>query len=230
MNTRARRKLDRLVRQYDIKAKFPCLREVEKTLWRVDAIANRRAGGYGVRNRDILIGIPLEQWISANLGWSFPCIEALRLIRRCVNWPFGRIIDVGAGFGLWTRVLQQEFGPEKAIGLDPNSNSSLVIRTTFSDWCNETGGSTSNDILFASWLPCKNQEGDTLGLQILDKVSACQPFIYVGSGPRGPTGTTGFYDRLAIEFDEVATEPLPRVDKSVFQRDFLRIYERKREN
>ena len=230
MNKKAQRKLKRLVRRYDCKDQFPRLHEVEKTLWKVNAIANRRGGGYWFKNRAPLIEIPLEQWTSVNIGWSFPCIEALRLIRRCLNRPFHRIIDVGAGFGLWTRVLEREFGAAKVIGLDPNSNSSLVIRTTLGDWCNKTGGPTSDDILFASWLPCENQEGDTLGLQILDKVSACQPFIYVGSGPRGPTGTTDFYDRLAVEFVEVASEPMPRVDESDFPRDFLRIYNQKRDN
>lgn len=227
MNKRASRTLNKLILRYRRKSHFPSLFEVEKTLWRAAAIANRGGGGYWFKKRELLVPFHLEQWTSVNLGWSFPCVEALRLIRRCIHSPLGRIIDVGAGIGLWTRALQQEFGEENVIGLDPRSNSAGVLRTTFSDWCEDTSGPTREDVLFASWLPCEFQEGNSLGMQILDAVKDTQPFVYIGSGSNGPSGTTEFHNRLATEFEEYATEPLPRIDEAVFPRDFIRLYWRK---
>ena len=145
-----------------------------------------------------------------------------------MQWPSGRIIDIGAGCGLWTKVLKGEFGSDKVIGLDPIPQSEDVIQTTFSDWCDKTGGPEEADLLFASWLPCHGQDGAHLGPQILDSIQADhQTFAYVGSGPNGPVGTQELYDRLGLEFDEYATEPLPRVYPSVFPRDFIRTYRRK---
>ena len=84
------------------------------------------------------------------------------------------------------------------------------------------------DLLFASWLPCQHREGCDLGHQILDRITADgQTFVDVGSGPYGPVGTKEPYDRLGVEFDEYATEPLPRLRPSVFPRDFIRAYRRK---
>jgi len=126
-------------------------------------------------------------------------------------------------------VLKHAFGPDRVVGLDPMSASDDVLQTDFSDWCDETGGPEDADLLFASWLPCQHQEGFELGHQILDRIIADdQTFVYVGSGPYGPVGTKDLYDRLGAEFDEYATEPLPRVYPSVFPRDFIRAYRRKR--
>jgi len=90
-----------------------------------------------------------------NLGWSFPCAEAVELICRFIWWPCGRVIDIGAGRGLWTKVLMRAFGSDKVVGLDPEPRSDDLLQATFSDWCDETGGPEDADLLFASWLPAK---------------------------------------------------------------------------
>ena len=227
MNRRALGKLEKLQQRYG-KQELPCLDEVEKLLWSASNINNQRLRSFWSTNRQLIFPENIEHWTSSNFGWSFPCCEAIRLIRRCIDWPIGRIIDIGAGRGLWTQALRREFGIEKVIGLDPESTTNLVLQCTFESWCDETGGPEPNDVLFASWLPCQQQSGDTLGLHILDRVTTSQPLIYVGSGPYGPAGTQDFYDHLSLEFEEYASEPLPRIDRSVFPRDFIRIYKRKR--
>lgn len=103
-----------------------------------------------------------------------------------------------------------------------------MLRAAFTDWCDETGCPEAADLLCASWLPCQDQDGFELGNQILDRIVVeDQTFVYVGSGPSGPAGTKDFHDRLGVEFDEYATEPLPRVCQSVFPRDFIRAYRRR---
>ena len=229
MNKRAMRRHSHLARQYENSRTIPLLKDVETALWCAGSVADRPLGGYWPRGPAPLSSSNIEHWTSRKLGWSFPCAEAVALIRRFFQWPCGRVIDIGAGSGLWTRVLKRAFGSDKVIGLDPASTSDDVLQATFSDWCDETGGPKHADLLFASWLPCQGQEGSDLGHQILDRIVADdQILVYVGSGPSGPVGTKDFYHRLGVEFEEYATESLPRVYPSVFPRDFIRAYQRKR--
>ncbi len=125
-------------------------------------------------------------------------------------------------------MLAGAFGADRVVALDPCAKADAVLPTTFSHWCDQTGGPRHGDVLFASWLPCSGQAGSDLGPQILDRVLADHhTFVYVGSGPSGPVATTDFYDRLGVEFAEYASEPLPRIYRSVFPRDFIRVYHRK---
>ena len=168
-----------------------------------------------------------EGWTSNNLGWSFPCSEAVGLVRRYFDSSSGRVIDVGAGFGLWTKVLRRTFCSERVIGLDPTPKGEGIIEASFENWCERTEGPREDDLILASWLPCSGQTGSDLGPQILDRIQSGQPFVYIGSGPHGPTGTKEFYDRLGREFVEYAAEPMPRIYPGVFPRDFARVYFRK---
>ena len=224
MNGRAIATLRRLAERYEGERGVPGLNEVEAALWRAGSLARRRVGGFRLRDRGPALSSDIEGWTSQNLGWSFPCAEAVGLIRRMVDWPCGRVVDIGAGCGLWTRVLKREFGADRVVGLDPEPKGDSVIATTFEDWCEDTGGPGETDVLLASWLPCEGQSGDDLGLRVLDSMRSRQTLVYVGSGPNGPVGTEEFYDRLGRELEEYATEPLPRVCRSVFPRDFARAY------
>ena len=221
MNNRALRVLHRLSRRYDDhRRELPKLIEVERLLWRAHTYAKQRLHGYWPLKNGFSSLHNLESWTARNLGWSFPCLEACRLIRRVGSSSTGRIVDIGAGLGLWTKVLQREFGTDKVIGLDPNSSNEYVIQCSFLDWCRSSTGANDDDIFFASWLPCKGQDGESLSVQILDRVQSGQHFIYVGSGPKGPVGTRDFYEKLAAEFEECASEPLPRVYPAVFPQRF----------
>ena len=228
LNRRAIATLEQLTKRYENDRKIPSLNEVEDALWRAGDVTNRPLQGFWRWPRGRGWGSSdIENWTLNNLGRSFPCAEAAGLIGRYLDWSSGRIIDIGAGFGLWTKVLKRRFGSEKVIGLDPEHNNECVIETTFRDWCENTGGLRDGDVALASWLPCSSQLGADLGLQILDCIQAGQTLVYIGSGPRGPTGTKEFYDRLGREFEEHSTEPLPRICRSIFPRDFARAYHRK---
>ena len=229
MNKRAIRRLGRLTKRYENHRTVPALKDVEAALWHAGKLADRKFGGYWPWGSASHRASNIERWTSQDLGWSFPCAEAVALIQRFLQWPSGRIIDVGAGRGLWTKVLRRAFGSDRVVGLDPESTSGDVLQVAFNNWCEETGGPEDSDLLFASWLPSRDQDGSDLGHQILDRIAADdQIFMYVGSGPCGPSGTKDFHDRLGVEFDECASEPLPRVRPSVFPRDFIRAYRKKR--
>ena len=163
MNKRAIRRLTHLVRRYENRHTIPLLKDVETTLWRAGEVADRRLGGYCPCGPVPLLSSDIEHWTSQNLGWSFPCAEAVALIRRLIQWPCGRIIDIGAGCGLWTKVLKHNLGSDKVVGLDPVHSSHDVLQATFSDWCDETGGPEDADLLFASWLPLSRPGGLRFG-------------------------------------------------------------------
>lgn len=150
MNRRAIRGLARLARRYENGSAIPLLKDVETELWRAGAVADRRLGGYWPWGPVPLLPSHIEHWTAQHLGWSFPCAEAVELIRRLIRSPCGRVIDIGAGRGLWTKVLTRAFGSDKVVGLDPAPTDDDVLRTTFTDWCDETGGPEDADLLFAS--------------------------------------------------------------------------------
>ena len=113
-----------------------------------------------METRKVPLSATIEHWTSQHLGWSPPCAEADGLIRRLFHSEGGgRIIDIGAGRGLWTKVLAHTFGYDKVVGLDPCPTGDAVIETMFSHWCDQTGGPAHGDVLFASWLPCNSQDG-----------------------------------------------------------------------
>ena len=142
--------LTRLARRYESGRTIPPMKDVEAALWRAGDVADRKLGGYWPWGHDALIRSNIEPWTSHNLGWSFPCAEAVALIGHFIQWPHGRIIDIGAGRGLWTKVLKRAFGSDKVVGLDPATASDDVLQASFSDWCDETGGPGDADLLLGS--------------------------------------------------------------------------------
>ena len=228
LNRRAMAALNRLAQRYESERPVPDLREVENALWRASEFAARPCRGYWPWTRGWgRASLNLEPWTSKHIGWSFPCAEAVALIRRPSQPVEGRVIDVGAGLGLWTRVLKRALRDREVIGLDPESKCEGILKATFKEWCDDTGGFREGDRPLLSWLPCGSQPGASLGTEVLEAIQPGQQLIYIGSGPKGPAGTVEFHDQLSMEFLEHATEPLPRVHQSVFPRDFIRIYQRK---
>ena len=94
MNRRARATLARLEKRCTGKGGPPELAEVEAALWRAGDLADRRCGGYWPPGGGLATAFGIEGWTSRMLGWSFPCAEAVYLVRRCMDWPDGRVIDV----------------------------------------------------------------------------------------------------------------------------------------
>lgn len=221
LNRTTRRRLEHLARRYAGKKAAPCLHEMERALWRTVSFWPWSRKTATAASSDV------ENWIVSNLGWSLPCAETLSLIAKCRDEPTSRIIDVGAGSGLWTRILKRAFGAQHVVGLDPEPNGEGVIATTFDAWCRETGGLQDGDIVLLSWPPCERQPGQELGTDVLNAIGLKQTLVYIGAGPCGPAGTRQFHEQLSHEFEEYATEPLPRICRTMFPRDYARVYRRK---
>ena len=230
LNRRASAALEQLQGRYAGGQRTATLHEVEAVLARVDKLARRPSARFWPWSGEpcILASGDVDRWIANHPGWSLPCAEALSLISKCRHGPTARVIDVGAGSGLWTRTLKREFGAENVIGLDPEPKSDEIIETTFLAWCEETGGLRNGDVVLLSWPPCTGQPGQELGTEVLDAIGSGHTLVYVGAGPRGPAGTPEFHDRLAREFEEYATEPVPRPTPTIFPRDYARAYQRRR--
>ena len=216
-----RRRLERLAKGYTEEEAAPCLDEIERKLWRTTSFWPWSRKAAPAASSDV------ESWIVSNLGWSLPCAEVLSLIARCRDEPASRVIDVGAGSGLWTRLLKRAFGAVHVIGLDPEPKGEGVIATTFDVWRRETGGLQDGDIVLLSWPPCQGQAGQELGTEVLNAIGSKQMLVYIGAGPWGPAGTREFHEHLSHQFEEYATEPLPRICRMMFPRDYARVYRRK---
>ncbi len=230
LNRNAREALEQLQRRYASEQRTATLHEVEAALAGVEKLTRRQPARFWPWWSDepcISASSDVDHWITNNLGWSLPCAEALWLISKFRDGPTARVIDVGAGLGLWTRTLKREFGTENVIGLDPEPGSKEIIERTFLTWCEETEGLRKGDTVLLSWPPCTGQ-GQELGTEVLNAIGSEHTLIYVGAGPRGPAGTPEFHDRLAREFEEYATEPVPKARPSICPRDYARAYQRKR--
>ena len=225
MNVPSPSNCDRLMRRYRSDRPLPDLCAVEWILWGRDETANRITRGIWSKARGIRT--EYEYGRCLRLGWTLPCREAVGLIHRYSSDMPGRIIDVGAGRGLWAMILRRSFGDDRVIAMDPDPAGPGILETAYEDWCNTTGGPEENDTVLTSWLPCTGQAGEDLGPHILDSLHPRQRLIYIGTGPNGPVATEEFYRRLAVECDEYAGEPLPRIHRSVFPRDFVRAYSKK---
>ena len=142
LNRRARVTLERLAKRYASERETENLHEVETALRHAEKLAHRHPAGFRswFRAKDIPLLVNIEHWTASNLGWSLHCAEAVWLISRCRNGLTTRVIDVGAGLGLWTRTLRQAFGAENVIGLDPESKIEGIIEMSFEDWCEAEGG------------------------------------------------------------------------------------------
>lgn len=228
MNRHTEAQLGRLARLYDSSLETPSLHEVEKFLRTVEKRANRTQSKLLSCSGDHhhTDSSDIDKWVIRNMGWSLPCSEAMLLFKKFAE-PTSRIIDVGAGLGLWTRVLRNNFVPENIIGIDPKSENDDIIKSTFREWYEATDGLQDNDIVLLVWPPCSGQEGEELGTEVLNSIGTDQILIYVGGGPHGGVGTQEFYERLGRDFEELATEPIPKIIESQFPRDFARAYQRK---
>ena len=226
VNGRTRAALERLARRYASERKAPRFHEVERALRRAVKLAARAGFWPWSGETNILASSEVEHWITNHLGWSLPCAEALWLIMKCRGSPTSRVIDAGAGSGLWTRALQREFEAENVIGLDPEPRTEEIIKSTFEAWLEETDGLRHGDIVLLSWPPCTGQRGQDLGTNVLNAIGPEQTLVFVGAGPRGAAGTRQFHEQLSREFEEYATEPVPKIVGTIFPRDYARAYRR----
>ena len=94
----------------------------------------------------------IEALLPDRLGWSLPTREVLHLI-RCFVPEGAAIVDVGAGSGLWMRVLQSRSSayPYLVSGFDSNPRHACVAEQSLSSWCRSGGLREASELLLVSW-------------------------------------------------------------------------------
>ena len=157
----------------------------------------------------------IEARLPNRLSWSLPTREALDLIRCFV--PEGPpIVDVGAGSGLWMRVLQSRFSayPYLVSGFDSNPRHAGVAEQTLSAWCRSNGLRETSGLLIVSWPQFPPGPEQTAFDGLLDGMRAEQFLLNIAQGsPFGSCACPIFTERFHAQFELCGFERMPRIHR-----------------
>ena len=125
----------------------------------------------------------IEALLPDRLGWSLPTYEVLHLI-RCFVPEGAAIVDVGAGSGLWMRVLQSRSSayPYRVAGFDSNPRHACVAERSLSSWCRSGGVREASELLLVSWPRCGPGPEQAAFDGLLDGMPAGQYLLYIAQG------------------------------------------------
>ena len=194
----------------------PDLHELEAVVWRGAPAASFP--------RDI------EALLPDRLGWSLPTREVLHLI-RCFVPEGAAIVDVGAGSGLWMRVLQSRSSayPYLVSGFDSNPRHACVAEQSLSSWCRSGGLREASGLLLVSWPRFGPGPEQAAFDGLLDGMPAGEYLLYIAQGsPFGSCACPIFTDRFHARFELCGFEPMPRIHRHDPSRAYAWLFRRVR--
>ena len=147
----------------------PDLHALEAVVW--------RGGPRGSFERDI------ETLLPNRLGWSLPTREVLHLI-RCFVSEGAAIVDVGAGTGLWMRMLRFRFSPDcyRGSGFDSKPRQDCVAEQSLNSWRDSGGLPESSGLLIVSWPRFSPDSEQAAFDDVLHKMPVGQHLLYISQG------------------------------------------------
>lgn len=192
----------------------PDLHALEAVVWRGAPAASFP--------RDIVALLP------GRLGWSLPTREVLHLI-RCFVPEGAPIVDVGAGSGLWMRVLQSRASayPYNVSGFDSNPRHTCVAEQSLSSWCRSGGLREASGLLIVSWPQFSPGSEQAAFDGLLDGMPAGQYLLYIAQGsPFGGGARPIFTDWFHARFKLCGFEPMPRIHRQDPSRAYAWLFRR----
>ena len=157
----------------------------------------------------------IEKLLPHRLGWSIPTREVLHLI-KCFVPDGAPIVDVGAGSGLWMRVLQSRSSahPYVVSGFDSNPRHPCVAKQSLSAWCRSGGLREASGLLIVSWPQFRPDPEQAAFDGLLDGMPAGQHLLYIAQGsPFGSYACPIFTDRFHARFELCGFEPMPQLHR-----------------
>ena len=157
----------------------------------------------------------IERLLPDRLGWSLPTREVLHLI-RCFVPEGAAIVDVGAGTGLWMRVLQSHSSayPYVVSGFDSNPRHACVTEQSLTSWCRSGGLREPSGLLIVSWPQFRPAPEEAAFDVLLDGMPAGQHLLYIAQGlPFGSPTCPIFTDWFHAHFEFLGFEPMPRIHR-----------------
>lgn len=172
----------------------------------------------------------IERLLPSRLGWSLPTREVLHLI-RCFVPEGAAIVDVGAGSGLWMRVLQSRSTayPYRVSGFDSNPRHGCVAEQSLSSWCRSGGLREASGLLLVSWPQFRPGPEQAAFDGLLDSMPAGQNLLYIAQGsPFGNCACPIFTKRFHTRFALCGFEPMPRIHRHDPSRAYAWLFRRVR--
>ena len=192
----------------------PDLHALEAVVWRGAPAASF--------SRDI------ERLLPDRLGWSLPTYEVLHLI-RCFVPEGAAIVDVGAGTGLWMRVLQFRSSayPYVVSGFDSNPRHACVTEKSLTSWCLSGGLREPSGLLIVSWPQFRPGPEQAAFDGLLDGMPGGQHLLYIAQcSPFGSCACSIFTDRFHALFEFCGFEPMPRIHRGDPSRAYAWLFRR----
>ena len=172
----------------------------------------------------------IEALLPNRLGWSLPTREVLHLI-RCFVPEGAAIVDVGAGSGLWMRVLRSRSSayPYRVSGFDSNPRHAFVAEQSLSSWCRSGGLREASGLLLVSWPQFRPGSEQAAFDGLLDGMPAGQHLLYIAQGkPFGNCACPIFTERFHARFELCGFEPMPRIHRRDPSRAYAWLFHRVR--
>ena len=160
-------------------------------------------------------------YFTENYGWSVPSEDA---IDKIVKFAYDkRILEVGAGYGLWAKLLQEKnlevkatdlIKGRKTYSMDGNSFTDIEdieafeAVTTYSEY----------EVLMLSWPPYDNP----MAFKCLEEFKG-DKLIYIGENRSGCTANEDFFDLLESKWKEKDVIHIPQWEGI---HDYLFLFER----
>lgn len=142
-------------------------------------------------------------------GWSVPTKQAIEKLKKFIGTD--RVLEIGAGYGLWAKLMQDANIPVTAIdslkGTGWYSPKNREPYTTVEHLQHDEALQKypSHEILMFSWPPYN----DAMAYESLKNFKG-DKLIYIGEGQGGCTGDEQFCNLIHTEWQEVATVDVPR--------------------
>lgn len=194
----------------------------DEALWReIGEAGPRPLGGYG--REDLSGEYSRRQQFTHRYGWAVPSRGALKKMKEWIGG--GKVIEVGGGRGLWSRLLRG-MGVTVEVSDAYGAKENFFLKDRFKEkdegsdhtWTEvqqmsgedhaATGG--PNDVLMMIWpyMESEGAKGDWQG-EALRRFGG-RKFIYVGESEGGATGSPGLWAELNKGWRVVGEVEIPR--------------------
>ena len=155
-----------------------------------------------------------RDYFVSNYGWSVPSEKPLEKLKTFIG--NNTVLDVGSGYGLWARLLQNEginviattLIPTEDKGHMPRENRSFTNVEDISH-LEAIEKYPEANVLMMSWPPYE----DPMAYEALKNFKG-NKLIYVGEGGQGCTGCNDFHSLLDQKWKMVGEDS---IDKNDFQ-------------
>lgn len=149
-----------------------------------------------------------REYFSKHLAWAVPSKEAIQKIKEFVGGL--RVLEIGAGLGLWAKLLQDEGVDIIATDSVAKRKQYFKVSTTFTEVHDLNNIQAlkkfpDREVVMLCWPPYS----DEMGYQTLRNFDG-EKFVLIGEGPGGCCGDDQFWEFLNIKYQHIEDVEIPQ--------------------